>query len=125
MTAATDTTTEPATESAGTKLMLLLKSVVFIFLFSISVIPNQTIKKPLAGCLPVRGQTFLFQFRSTTATSRTAADNYGDGDNNNNADVVENSIHFFLVSISKHFLIYHIFLRCQERKNKKIKFSRS
>ena len=27
----TDTTTEPDTESAGTKLMLLLKSVVFIF----------------------------------------------------------------------------------------------
>ncbi len=33
MTAATDTTTEPDTESAGTKLMLLLKSVVFIFVF--------------------------------------------------------------------------------------------
>ena len=30
MTAATDTTTEPATESAGAKLMMLLKSVVFI-----------------------------------------------------------------------------------------------
>ncbi len=34
MTAATDTTTEPETDSPGTKLMLvLLKSAVFIFLF--------------------------------------------------------------------------------------------
>ena len=38
MTAATDTATEPDTEScAGTKLILLLKSFVFIFLFSVSV----------------------------------------------------------------------------------------
>ncbi len=42
----TDTTTEPDTESAGTKSMLL-KSVVFIsiFCFLFFVISNQTIKK--------------------------------------------------------------------------------
>ena len=44
MTAATDTTTEPDTECAGAKLILLLKITVFIFLFR-SVIPDQTIKK--------------------------------------------------------------------------------
>ena len=45
MTAATDTTTEPATECAGIKLRSLLKSVVFIFLFPVPAIPNRIIKK--------------------------------------------------------------------------------
>ena len=45
MTAATDTTSEPDTKSAGTKLLMLLKSVVFIIRFPI----RYTTKKPLSG----------------------------------------------------------------------------
>ncbi|MBR7121422.1 MAG: hypothetical protein IKC94_04190 [Lentisphaeria bacterium] len=85
------------------KVVIAVKKSRIHFSVFFSVIPNRTIKKPLTGRSPLRGQTILFNFRSTTATSRTAADNYGDGNNNNADNVVEKSIHFFLVSFQNAF----------------------
>ena len=101
MTAHTNTTTEPATESAGAKLMLLLKSVVLI-LFSVLLYKSNH-KKNSHRLIPVRVSTVLFKSISTTATSHTAADNYGDGNNNNAGNVVESSLHFFPVSFENAF----------------------
>ena len=54
-----DTTKEPDTTSAGTKLTLLLKSIVSIFLFSISVTPNQTIKKTSHWLITIERSNYL------------------------------------------------------------------
>ena len=97
-----DTTEDPDTESAGTLLKLFSNIVVFIF--------NPVKEKTSLWLITAeRSELFDFKLHSTTATSRTAADNHDCSHNNNADNVVEKSIHLVLVSHQNAHLIYHRF----------------
>ena len=118
MTAATDTTTEPATECAGMQPKLFSNFIVFIFY---SCQTNDKKEKPLCRWSPQRGLNFYIPSFLSTITSRTDADNYDDGNNNNADNVVEKLSHLILISFEIS-LIYHLFFIISRGEEKKIIF---
>lgn len=94
MAAAINTTADPDTKSAWNALTKFLLFMLFIYAFSF--------KKKISLQPVAAGRSDnLFKLISTTAAGSTATDNYGGGNDNNNADVVVKVLHFLSLFLFK------------------------